>query len=266
MKKIFSLILILILYTGFFTGCKKDKGEPPVLPPQGSMMIDFDNFAAIKKSAGFKGTDISTWEFAASVADIWNLLITNTLIVPIASFKQAVDQDPVFVSDKLWQWSYNASVGGVTYKARLTGQIGDVNVTWKMYITKEGTGAFPEFLWFEGTSKLDGTGGQWTLYQSPSATGAFLQIDWTKSGSSIATIQYTFIKNGDAFKTSSILYGLRTGTYDAYYTVHYFNNVKFSDVDVEWNTTSANGRVRSSDYLDGSWFCWNSNKINILCI
>lgn len=266
MKKIFSLILFLFLCTGFFAGCKKDKGEPPMLPPQGSMMIDFDNFSVFKKSAGLKGTENSSWEFAATVADIWKLLITNTLIVPITSFKLAIDQDPVFVSDNLWQWSYSASVGGVIYKARLTGQIGDVNVVWKMYIAKEGAGAFPEFLWFEGTSKLDGTGGQWILYQSSSVPVAFLQIDWTKSGPSIATIQYTYIKNGDQFKTSSILYGLTTGPYDAFYTIHYFNNVKFSDVDVKWNTTTRNGTVRCSDYLDGSWFCWNSNKINVACI
>jgi hypothetical protein len=56
MKKIIPLLFILILSTGFFTGCKKDKGEPPVLPPQESMNIDFTNFISVTKSAVQKGT------------------------------------------------------------------------------------------------------------------------------------------------------------------------------------------------------------------
>ena len=62
-------------------------------------------------------------------------------------------------------------MAGSTYTARLTGQIRTSDVAWKMYITKEGTGGFPEFVWFEGTSKLDGTGGQWILNQSSAVTG-----------------------------------------------------------------------------------------------
>ena len=91
MKKIFSLVLILILSAGFFTGCKKDKGDPPILPPQESMTIDFSNFASAKKSveliSGQKGTENSNWEFAATVAGVWKLIINTTLAVPVAAFK-----------------------------------------------------------------------------------------------------------------------------------------------------------------------------------
>ena len=48
--------------------------------------------------------------------------------------------------------------------------------------------------------------------------------------------------------------------------IHYFNGVKFSDVNVEWNTTTSNGHVKSVDYLgDSNWYCWDSNKVNIEC-
>ena len=139
-----------------------------------------------------------------------------------------------------------------------------------MYITKTGTGAFTDFLWFEGTSKIDGTGGQWILYQSNQTPEAILQIDWTKSGASIATIKYTYIKNSDAsFKSSFIEYGFTSATLNAYYTVHYYNStlLKFSDVNVEWNTTAYNGRVKCQDYLgDTNWYCWDTNKINVTCL
>ena len=49
-------------------------------------------------------------------------------------------------------------------------------------------------------------------------TTALLQIDWTKTGTSIGTIKYTYVKN-DSYKSSYIEYGLKTsGPYNAYYT------------------------------------------------
>jgi hypothetical protein len=272
MKKSLFLIVIFILSAGFFSACKKDKGQPPTLPPQESMTIDFSNFASDKKSVDLisdqKGTNTSNWEFAATVAGVWNLIISTTLAVPVAAFKLAVAQVPVWVSEKTWQWSYTVTLLNVTYKARLTGQIGSSDVQWKMYITGEGEGTagFAEFLWFEGTSKLDGTGGQWILNQNAQAPDAFLQIDWTKTGTIIGTVKYTSVKNGDSFKTSYIEYGLTTNTYNAYYTIHYYNGLKFSDVNIEWNTTTLNGHVKSVDYLlDTNWYCWDANKINTVC-
>jgi hypothetical protein len=269
MKKLFSYTFIFILSTVFFSGCKKDKGNPPVLPPQESMTIDFTNFASAKKSAellpGSKGTENSNWEYAATVAGVWKLIINTTLAVPVTAFKTAIDQTPVYLSEKTWQWSYSVTYLATTYKARLTGQIRTSDVQWKMYITKDGTGGFTDFLWFEGTSLLDASGGQWILYQSSTAPDAILQIDWTKTASVVGNIKYTYIKN-DTFKNSYIEYGVTTGTLNAYYTIHYFNSVKFSDVNVEWNTTTHNGHVKSVDYLgDSSWYCWDANKVNTIC-
>jgi hypothetical protein len=266
MKKFFFFGLILILCSAIYIGCKKDKGDPPTLPPKESMTIDFSNFDSGGKSGGAKGTNTSNYEFAAVVAGLFKVIVNTTLIVPVSSFKIAMDQTPVYISDKNWQWSYNVTVAGSTYKARLTGLIGGSSVTWKMYVSKEGTGSFPEFVWFEGTSKLDGTGGQWILNQSSSVPSPLLQIDWTKSGNSVGTVKYTYVKNPDNFKSSTIEYGLTTNALNAYYTIHYYNGAKFSDVYVEWNTSSHNGRVKCLDYLGTSdWYCWDAAKINIVC-
>jgi hypothetical protein len=270
MKKHFYLISVILLATLILAGCKKDKGDPPTLPPLESMTIDFADFTSTAKGMNgapeIKGTNTSNWEFAATVAGVWKLLINTTLAVPVTSFKLALDQNPVYLSSKSWQWSYNVSVLGVTYKARLTGVIGATDVAWKMYVTREGTGGFAEFVWFQGTSKLDGTGGQWILNQSSASPEPMLQIDWTKSGNTIGTVKYTYVKNLDTFKTSYILYGLASTTLNAYYTVHYYNGVKFSDVNVEWSTTTKNGRVKCPEYLgDTNWYCWDANKLNIIC-
>ncbi len=269
MKKIISLTLILILTAPFFTDCKKDKGVAPTLPPRESMVIDFSNFTSAKKSGELisvqKGTENSNWEYAATVAGVWNVIINLNLAVPVAAFNLAVSQVPVYISTKNWQWSYNVTYLNVTYKARLTGLIRSSDVQWKMYITREGTGGFAEFLWFEGTSLLDGTGGQWILYESAQVPEAILQIDWTKTGTTVGSVKYTYTKN-NSFKNSFIEYGLTSSDLNAYYTIHYYNSVKFSDVNIEWNTTTHNGHVKSVDYLgDANWYCWDANKLNIVC-
>ena len=266
MKKLFSVYAILLLTACFFTTCKKDTGVAPTLPPMGSLTIDFTNFASLKKSLEVipevKGTNNSNWEFAALVASYWRVITATTLAIPISAFKLALDNDPVSVGSNTWQWSYSVTPADITYKARLTGQINSGSVLWKMYITREGTGGFPECVWFEGESTLDATSGKWTLYQSSLVPEAVLQVEWTRSGVTVPYIKYSFVKNLDSFKTSTIEFGLKETTLNAYYAVHYYNGTKFSDVNVEWNTTTKNGRVKSSDYLDGKWFCWDENKIN----
>lgn len=280
MKKILVLILFIAGISLFFTSCKKDKGNPPVLPPQESMDIDFSNFETAKKSSdpftAIKGSNNSNWEFAALVAGYWKTIIGTTLAIPVASFKLATNNTPVYLGSKTWQWSYNASIivnqVNVTYKARLTGQFLQNDVEWKMYITKEGTGAFAEFIWFEGTSKLDGTGGQWILNHSSQFPEPMIQIDWTKSGLSIGTVKYTYVRAlnnsrvADPFKDSYIEYGGKSTVLDAYYTIHYYNGLLFSDVAVEWNTTFHNGRVSSLVYFGNTnWYCWDSGMANITC-
>lgn len=272
MKKIFTLLLLTI-FLGTFPGCKKDKGNPPVLPPEESMTIDFSNFVSGTKSADFlfeKGVENSNWEFSVLVAGYWKSLIVTTLAVPVAAFKLALDQTPAYLSDKTWQWSFNVSALSSTYKARLTGQIRTTDVLWKMYISKEGTGAFAEFVWFEGTSKLDETSGQWTLYHSNVHPDPVLTIEWEKTGTSVGTVKYTYVRTlndagtSDPFKTSSIEYGKMTGSYNAYYLIHYYNGSGFSDVDVKWSTSGKNGTVKCLVFFgDSNYHCWDGNYVNL---
>ena len=266
------ILLTLTLSGVIFQSCKKEKGDPPVLPPSESMTIDFSNFEDAKKGDASisvpKGTLTSNWEFAAGAAVIWKVIIFTTLAVPVFSFELAVDQTPIYLEDKTWQWSYNVSLLSTTYKARLTGQIRTDDVQWKMYITKEGAGGFDEFVWFEGTSQLDGSEGQWIFYESPQNKVQVLQIDWSVSGSEVGMIKYTYTKAGNPFKDSYIEYGLTSGSLNAYYTIHFYNTtfLQFYDLNVEWNTTTHNGRVKCEKHFgDTEWYCWDGNFLNITC-
>jgi hypothetical protein len=268
MKKIITLSLLTIFLISLPTSCKKDKGTPPTLPPISTMKIDFSNFDSGKKSGDIlmsKGTENSNFEFAANCAGFFNLILFTTLIVPVATYEVAIDQTPVFIDNSTWQWSYSATVLTVIYKARLTGQIRSSDVLWQMYITKEGgTSPFAEFMWFSGTSKLDGTGGQWVLNLSNVNQVPVIQIDWTGTAFTPETIKYTFVKTGDDYYGSYIEYGETTGTYDAYYNIHIYNGSDFSDVNIEWNITGHNGRVKClEEFGDTDWHLWDSNYVNI---
>jgi hypothetical protein len=279
MKKLFILPVIMILIAGLFFACEK-KDNPPALPPAATMKIDFSNFAAIVKSgiadAGIKGNaaaDKSNWTIAATTAGFWNLILVANLAIPVSSFSLAVNKTPVYL-DNRWVWTYDFNVIGATYKARLTGQVRSSDVKWEMYISREGIGAFPELLWYEGTSKLDGKSGQWILKHSQQFPEPMLQIDWEVTGSDVGMIKYTYIRDKkddrstDPFKNSYIQYGITTNILDAYYNVHQNTGVVnvFNDIYIEWSTTKHNGHIKANNYFqDNLWHCWNETGDNVIC-
>ena len=274
MKKSVSFSLMVLLCTVLFFSCEK-KGDPPVLPSDKTMTIDFSNFAAKKslvfsnETKGLYDVDNSNWAKAATVAGVWNTILLFKLVIPVMAFKKAVDNQPTYLENKKWEWKYSVEVVGATYKARLTGQIRDNDIKWEMYITKEGAGGFAEFLWFEGTTALDGKSGQWKMNESQLSHVPMLQIDWTITGTEVGSIKYAYIKSGDSFKDSYIQYGLTSNTLNAFYTVHFYEAIllkKFVDVNIEWNTTGHNGRIKSVDlFQDSNWHCWDGNGNNTTC-
>jgi hypothetical protein len=280
MKNLFSISLLITLVAGLFWGCQK-KGDPPVLPPSNSMTIDFSEFIS-KKSAyiteepkGTIGVNNVNWTNAYAVAAIWNTILAINIAVPVASFKLAVDNKPAYLDNKKWEWKYSVNVIGGTYKARLTGQIRSTDVKWEMYVAREGVGAFTEFLWFEGTSALDGKSGQWILNHSQQFPEPMLQIDWVVTGTNIGNIKYTYIRDkkddrsADLFKNSYIEYGLTSNTLNAFYTVHLnFSGIAndFKDVNIEWSTTNHNGRIKANYYYQNDlWHCWDGNGNDVTC-
>lgn len=272
MKKLIPLFLIIGLLSPVFSGCKKDKGNPPVLPPAGSMIIDFTNFTSPTKGDDdlsiLKGTQVTNWELAAGAAMIWNTIMDTTLAVPLYSFSQVIDQKPVSLGDKTWQWSASATILRTTYQARLTGQVTASGNVWKMYITKEGTGGFNDFLWFVGTSDPDGKSGQWKLYESPVNPAELIKIDWTAPDKTTGTVKYTYIKSGNPLKDSYIIYGLTSNTLNAFYKISYYNSSyqKFLEMEVEWSTSGHNGRVKCEQcFGNDDWYCWDSNYLNSDC-
>jgi hypothetical protein len=241
------------------------------------MAIDFSKFST-KSAATTEGETKHNIIAAGLTVLFWNVTLTVTLVVPVAAFYQSFQHEAEFLGDATWQWKYDGTGMANTYKARLVGKIRSDDIKWEMYLAKEGIGAHEEFLWFEGTSNLDGNGGQWTLYHSYAVQEAVLQIDWEKTGDEVGNIKYTYIRessNGDSKQLTSgsyLTYGLTDAELDAFYEIEYNqrdrDTTDMLNVDIEWSTTEYNGRIKAPHYIqfqDDLWHCWDSLGYDVDC-
>jgi len=278
MKKL-SLNLLLFVFGVFLCqSCdKSDKETAPQLPPYESMAIDFGEFTTNSKSA----LDIKTTEtkvnFTVSTLTVgyWNLVLGITLAVPVVTFYQVINQTSKNIGDKTWQWEFDGTGLANTYHARLTGTIRTNDIKWEMYVSKSGIDAHDEFLWYEGTSALDGNSGQWVLYHSYALQEAVLRIDWSKTGNEVGSVKYTYVRisdNGEANQLTNgsyLQYGFTGNTSNAFYTIVYnTRNSAENDmaVNIEWSTTEYNGRIKALHYFKNSdWHCWNNMGYDIVC-
>ncbi len=274
MKKNLYILFLLVVSAAILQSCEK-KGNPPAVPPVETMLIDFSNFTSSTKSVATfeslsnpKAVPNYNWSVAATVAGVWNRLFYDNFSVPVEALRKAIENKPSYLANKKWQWKYSVNVLSVTYVARFTGQITSKDVKWEMYISRSGAGGFAEFLWFSGTTALDGKSGQWILNESKDSQVPMLQIDWLKTATEVSSVKYTYVKSGNPMKNSYIEYGHTTTSLDAFYTIHLYDESRgtFVDLNIEWSTTGHNGRIQATAYFsDNNWYCWDGNGNDIQC-
>ncbi len=250
----FSLILVL---TVSLNACKKDKaGVAPVLPPSSSMSTDFSDF----NSQGQKG--VANWFHAAANITVWNTILAVGLAVPVASFNEAFNHEAVLQETNRWMWTYSFG-GNKEYTAKLYGTVNNDVVDWEMHISKSGN--YTDFLWYTGTSAIDGSSGSWNLNEKPSNPKPFIAIIWSKEDDGTFNIKYTNTVSGDKEKGAYISYGtVANADLDVFY--HIYNKEKDNLIEVEYSTSNKNGRVK--DFLkfkDYGWNCWNADLQDISC-
>lgn len=274
--KSFTVLAILALAVS----CNKndDGGIPPELPPYESIKFDFNNMSPSNKITSDKNALLSSINLASAgiTVAVWNLMLTATLKVPVVAFYYSFVNTPAYLGDEKWQWNYDVDGLASTYNARLTCEIRTNDVKWEMYLAKTGEGGHDEFLWFEGTSNHDGNSGQWVLNHSHEVQEAVLQIDWEKTGEEIGAITYTYVRasnNGapnQLVQDSYLSFGLTDNDYNAFYNIHFAERDEidngFKDVNIEWNTTVYNGRIKAEHYFrDNNWHCWDGTGQDADC-
>jgi len=260
---VYSLLLIISL---FISGCSEDDSNganPPVLPPKASLLMDFDAFPPHPdaRPANFGARidcNSSYFSYAACNVTVWNVLITVGLVVPVTSFIESFNHNPVLQSDGTWIWSYDVNIGLTRYTAELHGKIVDANVNWNMYVTKQGE--FSDFNWYTGTSHLSGSHGSWTLKKTPDNPTPLLQIDWNHDkATDTGDVKYTNVEPGGPENGGYIFYGNNSGgEYDAFYDI--FNKGADDLIEVEWKREIHNGRVKNLNHFGNlDWHYWDSD-------
>jgi hypothetical protein len=266
------LLATVLMVSVVMNGCKKDEdeGDPPVLPPESALMMDFSAFQdipAAKKSVetyqNFGQAYFTVW--------VWDAIAVVYVAIPAAAYAEAFNHDPVYKGNNSWEWSYSITEDQVEFSARLVSQrISNEAFTLKLYLstsgpifTGQGMVTLDDFMWFEGTVRYDRTAADWTVYEVGTEE-ALLAISWEKNWEEdIWQINYEIIKAGDEEYGSFIEQGHTINTdYNAYFTVDYSSNV----TNIEWETTTFSGRIKApNSFGDSEWHCWDENKMDVAC-
>ena len=259
------LLLVTIPFLSILVNCSSDSGTDqglaPELPPLNTLVWNFD---IIDADAGriAAGTN---WTYSAGTVAVWNTAISLTLAIPVASFAEAFNHEPQFdASIAGWVWEYDYQAFAKTYQARLEAELDTEEITWKMYISEDGI--FSDFLWYEGTSKLDGLSGQWVLYKDPTEANPFIQIDWNRNAldGEVAAIRYLNVTPESTDNGSYIFFQADNSEFNRTYDV--FSNPQNNLTEIEWNSTSKSGQVKDPNFFEDSDFhCWDEGLEDIDC-
>lgn len=250
-----------------FAGCSKEDSEPPELPPMESLVMDFSDFnnpSDTLQSLKAAGT-YHNWGVAFLSVSVWNAMITLGTAVPVAAYAEALRQNPVYLGDSRWEWSYDITVMSIQFSASLIAErISNEEFTAEMYITRPGAGGFEDFKWYEGTIRYDHTGASWTLYENPANPSPIVTIVWNRDWEAGSLdLTYTNVKAGDNENGSFISFSVDPSKeYDAAYTISLSAGV----INIEWNRETKAGRIKSPVRFGNSmWHCWNSSLQSMVC-
>jgi len=265
---ILSFLALALMLVGCGDDNPVDSEGAPDLPPQSSFIMDYDDFQEGSTVALHPDgiTDVQSrlhWGRSALLVGVWNIVLTVTLAVPVASFVAAFQYHPVRQADGSWNWTYSFEAGG-THTAVLNAKIVEADVQWTMTISKAGD--FTNFVWYTGVSRADGTEGTWTLNLNPDNPTPFMYIEWERNfADSTGTLKYTNIIPGNAENGAFIYYGITTDpTYDRFYDI--YDKGLDNLTEIEWNYETKAGRVRDEyHYGDTDWHCWDEDLEDINC-
>ncbi len=255
-----SFVAISLSISILFLGASCDKepvDERPELPPVESLVMDFSDFG--QQPGGMKGTAVSYESFLHSYLSVffWNVASTVTFAVPVAAYGHALQQNPVYLGDHTWEWSFDFTVANLNYKATLTGaRISNEEFSMEMVIALSAA-PIQGVKWFDGVVRYDHTHATWNLYKNGSVK--VLEAEWNKDyESGDADMTYTYTEEGHEEDGSYIMLAyMPEEFYNAAYTISLAAGV----TNIEWNTNTKEGRVKDPvKFGDSEWHCWDTDE------
>jgi hypothetical protein len=260
---ILSIILALAMINPSCT--KDDEDTQPDLPPLEALSMDFSDFTTFPDTTSpLKSADsYINFVYSFTTVGVWSFLTGLPMIIPVAVYAECLKQTPEYLGDNGWQWSFSVTIATVTYEARLVAKrIDNETFSAKMYVTQ--TGAYEDFMWFEGIVRYDHTYAEWTMYESAANNVAWLSVVWNKDWvAATSDITYEILKTSSPEFGSYISYGIVDNTdYDAFYTI----SGSEGSAEIKWNTTTKAGRVKAEYFFDDTeWHCWNESFMDVSC-
>ncbi|MBN1780471.1 hypothetical protein JW948_05045 [bacterium] len=240
--------------------------SPPVMPPQGSMMIDLSMFSAGgTQSLAKTGSPQTQLHFATAVVTLGlvNLGVIVHLALPAFIFGQALTVEPVLQRDGKFHWIYNSVYQLVQYQSDLAGwvDVPAVTANWEMFVTQANKN-LDHFKWYKGSCDLSASTGDWTFYDylQPDAQVPVIQIDWViDSGSNDRLLVFENVFEGNANEGDMLSYEIEGDSA----RVSYFNASELSYSRIVWNLNTIAGYIQSPGYNNGQPAKWDENQNDI---
>lgn len=253
---VYCLILLFSLFS-----CKKDDKDPvPMLPPVSSITVDF-SFISAKK---VESVSLTNWQFTNVSLSFWNALIYGDCSLPLTAFENAAGGKASQTDKNKWQWVSKFIKDTIAVKARLLGNQFTDSIEWQLMVsTNIQNESTSEFLWIEGKSAIDQSGGWWLINENPSSPDPLLKITWSQKET--ASNKFLIVKPNDPHVGEYLEYGRKNNSFfDSFYTLKLHKN---NFIHIELNSASKEGHIKSALlFNDDLWHCWNSSFDNTNCI
>ncbi len=186
----------------------------------------------------------------------WNVATTVTFAPPIIAYAYSLQQTPEYLGDNTWEWAYSVAVGQDSLMVTLTGaRINNEEFSMEMIIASSQA---PEagVKWFDGVVRYDHTHADWNFYKEGSVKA--LEAEWNKDfETEVADLTYTYTEAGNEQNGSYIMLAYDPAeVYDASYSI----SLAAGMTNIEWNTTTKEGRVKDEvKFGDTEWHCWDTH-------
>jgi hypothetical protein len=242
----------------------------PQLPPLSSMQMDLSFFSIdVDVASAQAGSPSETLKanysgkenfIQAAVRTFYvQLVIYTSFEAPVHAFAAAIHSVPQPQPDGSWLWTFIFVEDGVDYGIFLYGKpVGNV-VEWRMEVSSNNPDVpLDHFVWFDGESKQDDSGGFWNFY-SPEAPGeSFLRLDWSNVPAGTHTLSITVLQGDDVDDTLVINEAPQASTID------YTDASAGETHNITWRYDGS-GSLTVPDYNNGETACWDIRQRDTVC-
>ena len=258
----------------------------PALPSLSTMTMDVSFFgiedldaAAAKErdtdamlaSAGNK----TNWINAVVRVIYIQLTLYDALEEPVGAFAYAIHSVPQEVEEGVYLWPYIFVDDGIEYSVFLYGQIEEDHVKWRMEVSSNNPELMLDhFVWFDGESKLDDSGGFWQFYAPVlgGAVNASSGMSGQTPGVPVFRIDYENISYYESRLTilNNEVGGEDEGDMIVFHETRTVNTIDFHDADlmedsnITWFADNS-GSITVPDYNNGETACWDTNLNDTTC-